>query len=89
MSNQARNQLRTPEVAKSFLKGAHIFQTMSNSFQLYPKDFSLGGRKGLQGRLRTLSPGYGSVSNSLKYVQHIFTGGPKIFLACYGSGFAP
>ena len=25
----------------------------------------------------------------LKYVQHIFTGGPKIFLASYGPGFAP
>jgi len=33
---QARNQLGTPGVAKSFLRGAQIFQTMSNSFQLCP-----------------------------------------------------
>ena len=42
---QARNQLGTPGVAKSFLRGAHIFQTMSNSFQLCPTDFSRGGKK--------------------------------------------
>ena len=37
---QARNQLGTPGLAKSFLRGAQIFQTMSNSFQLCPKCFS-------------------------------------------------
>jgi len=34
-------------IAKSFLKGAQIFQTMSNSSQLCPTDFP-GGAKGLQ-----------------------------------------
>jgi len=31
---QPRNQLGTPGVAKSFLRGSQIFQTMSNSLQL-------------------------------------------------------
>jgi len=42
---QARNQFGTPGVAKSFLRGAQIFQTMSNIFQLCPAYFT-GGRKG-------------------------------------------
>jgi len=33
---QARNQLGTPGGAKSFLRGAHIFCTMSDIFKLYP-----------------------------------------------------
>jgi len=33
--HQARNQLGTPAAAKSFLRGARIFWTMSNSFQRY------------------------------------------------------
>jgi len=45
MSNQARNQLGTPGVAKSFLRRAQIFQTMSNSFQLCQTDFSRWGEK--------------------------------------------
>jgi len=40
MSNQARNQLGTSGVAKSFLRGAQILKTISNSFQLCPTDFS-------------------------------------------------
>ena len=78
---QARNQLGTPGVAKSFLRGAQIFQTMSNSFQLCPTDFSRG-RKCLQRRLRPLSPVVTGLCPIVsKYVQYIFTGGPKIFLA--------
>ena len=42
---QARNQLGTPGLAKSFPRGAQIFQTMSNSFQLCLTDFSRGGAK--------------------------------------------
>jgi len=41
-SSQASNQLGTPVGAKSFLRGAQIFWTMSNSFKLYPKHFSRG-----------------------------------------------
>ena len=40
--DQAGNQLGKPGVAKSFLRGAKIFQTMSSSFQLCPTDFSWG-----------------------------------------------
>jgi len=42
---QARNQLRTPGGAKSFLRGVRTFWTMSNSFKLYPTHFSRGGEK--------------------------------------------
>jgi len=42
---QARNQLGTPGVAKSFLIGAQVFSTTSNSFQLCPTHFSRGGEK--------------------------------------------
>jgi len=37
---QARNQFATPGGAKSFLRRAQIFWTMSNSFKLYPAHFS-------------------------------------------------
>jgi len=43
--NQARKQLGIPGGAKSFLRGAQIFLTMSNSFELCPTHFSRGGRK--------------------------------------------
>ena len=39
---QARNELETPGMAKSFLRGAQVFVTMSSSFQLCPTDFSRG-----------------------------------------------
>ena len=39
---QAGNQLGTPRVAKSFMRGAQIFYTMSNRFELCPKHFSRG-----------------------------------------------
>jgi len=42
---QARNQLGTPGVAKSFLRRAQIFLTMSNSFQLCSAHFPGGRRK--------------------------------------------
>jgi len=42
---QARNQLGTPGGAKSFLRVAQIFQTMSNAFKLCPTYFSRGGEK--------------------------------------------
>jgi len=48
---QARNQLGTPGGAKSFLRGAHIFCTMSDIFKLYPTNFSRGGEKFSRGRL--------------------------------------
>jgi len=51
VQNQARGQLGTLGRAKSFLRGAQIFQTlnlkkellMSNSFKLYPTHFSREG----------------------------------------------
>jgi len=39
---QARNQPGTPGGAKSFLRGAQIFWTVSNSFKLCPTNFSRG-----------------------------------------------
>ena len=57
VDTQARNQLGTPRVAKSFLRGAHIFQIMSNNFQLCPTDFSLqGGENVWGGGFDPLSP---------------------------------
>ena len=83
MSNQALNQLGTPGVAKSFLRGPQIFQTMSIGF-------SRGGEKVCRGGFAPLSPVItGLCPIVLKYVQHIFPGGPKLFLASYGPGFAP
>ena len=55
-SHQARNQLGTLRGAKSFLRGAQIFWTMSNSFKIYPTNFSRGGAKIFLGGLRP--PGY-------------------------------
>jgi len=46
---QARNQLGTPGVAKSFLRGAQLFKTMSNNFQLCPTHFSWGGEQFCRG----------------------------------------
>ena len=46
---QARSQLGTPGGAKSFLRGAQIFWTMSNSFKLYPTHFSGGAKNFLGG----------------------------------------
>jgi len=40
---QARNQIGTPGGAKSFLRGAQIFGTMSNIFKLCPTHFTRGG----------------------------------------------
>jgi len=45
LGQQALNQLGTPGGAKSFLRGAHIFWTVSNSFKLCPTHFSSGGEK--------------------------------------------
>jgi len=47
MDNQARNQLGSPGGAKSFLRGALIFYTRSNSLKLCPTHFSRGGEKSL------------------------------------------
>jgi len=64
-SNQARNQLGTPGVPKSFLRGAQIFQAMSNSFQRCPTDFCKGGGKVSQWAKPPCSPTvYGPASNS-------------------------
>ena len=53
---QARNQLGTPGGAKSFLKGAQIFWTMSNSFKRCPTHFSRGGEEFSRGASPTLRP---------------------------------
>jgi len=42
---QARNQPGTPGGAKSFLRGAQILWTISNSFKLCPIHFSRGSKK--------------------------------------------
>jgi len=39
---QDRNQLDTPEEAKSFLRGAQNFSAKSNSFKVCPTHFSRG-----------------------------------------------
>jgi len=72
MSNQARNQLGAPRVAKSFLRRDEIFQTMSNSFQLCPTDFSRAAKRfvGEASPPSTLVTGLCPIV--LMYVQHIF-----------------
>ena len=63
--NQARNQLGTSGGAKSFLRGAQIFWTMSNSFKQYPTHFSRGAKNFLGGIRPSPSapPGYGPAYN--------------------------
>jgi len=46
---QAHNQLGTPGRAKRFLRGAQIFWTMSNNFELCPTHFSRGREKFCRG----------------------------------------
>ena len=66
-----------------------VFSVGPKFFNYAQKNFPWG-RKGLQGRLRPLFPLVtGLCPIVLKYVQHIFTGGPKIFLAGCGPVFAP
>jgi len=48
-SAQARNQLGPPGGAKGFLRGAQIFKTMSNGFELVPAHCSNGGEKYCKG----------------------------------------
>jgi len=63
--NQSRNPLGTPGVAKSFLRWAQIFQTISSSFKLCRTDFPGGGRKVLPGSFRPPAPpGYRPVVNT-------------------------
>ena len=54
--HQARNQLGTPGGAKSFLWGAQIFLTMSNSFKLRPTALSRGSEKFCKGGFSPLCP---------------------------------
>jgi len=42
---QDRKQLGTPGRAKSFLRGAQMFWTMSNGFKICSAHFSRGGKK--------------------------------------------
>ena len=53
-SKQARNQFGTPGGAKSFVSGAQIFWTTSNSFKIYPTNFSRGDEKFSGRELRPL-----------------------------------
>jgi len=46
---QARSQLGSPGGAKSFLRWAQMFWTMSNSFKPCPTDLSMGAKKFLGG----------------------------------------
>ena len=56
-SSQVRNQLRTPGGAKSFLRGAQIFWTVSNSFKLCPTNFSREGEYFSRGAFSPLVTG--------------------------------
>jgi len=58
---QASNQLGTPGGAKSFLRGAQTFWTMSKIFKLYPTHFSREGENFSRGgfRLPCAPSGYG------------------------------
>ena len=89
MSNHARSLVGTAGVAESFLRGAKNFQTMSNGFQLCPTDFSRGAKRFAGETLHPFPLVTGLCPIVSKYVQHIFPGGPKIFLTSYGPGFAP
>jgi len=87
--SQARNQLGAPGGVKSFLREAQISEKICPIIFNYANIFFQWGRNVLQGRLRTPSPLVtGLCPIALKYVQHIFPVGPKIFLASYGPGFA-
>jgi len=63
-AQQARNQFWTPGVAKSFLRGAQFFKTMSNSFQLCS---TLGRTKNFVVGVKPLlrPPGYGPAEQQL------------------------
>jgi len=91
MSKQARNQLGTPGVAKSFLRGPQIFQTISTSFQLCPTYFSRGGgaKRFAWGGFAPFLPGYGPVSNSFKVCLTHFSRGTETFSSQLRLGFAP
>ena len=69
LGKQARNQLETPGGAKSFLREAQIFQTMSNTF-------FQGGEKTFRGAPPCLcapTPGYGPVGKIIwKHSKPIF-----------------
>jgi len=52
---QARNQLGTPRGAKSFLRAAQIFKTMSNNFN-YVLHIFPGGEKKFAGGFSPLAP---------------------------------
>ena len=60
---QGRNQLGTPGVAKSFLRGPN-FLTMSNSFDLCSTHFSRREKKFVGGRS---PPGYGPDSGASRF----------------------
>jgi len=63
--NQAGNQVGTPGGAKCFLKGAQIFQTMSNAFKLYVQHIFPGEGENFLGVLSSPAPpGYGPGFNS-------------------------
>ena len=63
-SKQACNQLGTPGGAKTFLRWAHIFWTMSNSFKQCPTRFPNGAKKNFASPLVTgLSPSPNEVQN--------------------------
>jgi len=64
---QAHNQLGTTGGAKSFLRGTHVFISMSSSFKLYPTHFSRGAKN------LPRSPGYGPAFSCVLYnIKHIF-----------------
>jgi len=66
MSNQARNQLGTPGVAKSFLTGAKFFKLCPIIFNYGQQIFPWGEKKFVGEASPPFSPGYGPVSNSFK-----------------------
>jgi len=82
---QARNQLGSPGGAKSFLRGAQIFRTMSNNFNRCPIHFTRKGKKFSRGASQPLGPPYygpgptTQEANALTTRPHVFTTDSTIY----------
>jgi len=86
---QARNQLGKSGGAKSFLRGAQIFQTMSNNFKLCPTHLSRGAKRFAREASPPFPPGYGPVSNSFKVCPTHFYRGAEKFSTLLRAWFCP
>jgi len=66
-------------MAKSFLRGLKFFKVCPIVFNYAQQIFPRGAKMFAGEAVLPFPPGSGPVPNSLKYVQHIFTGGRNIF----------